>query len=209
MNVLAQKKYAPATDRNREPILEVLRDYLPDYGTILEIASGSGQHAVYFTQHLANHYWQPSDPDKNSRDSISAWWWEVQLNNILPPLDITTQADIWPVENIKIPLPVSSIVCINMTHISPWESTIGLMKGAKRILPEGGILYLYGPYKVDGKHTAPSNELFDIDLRNRNPKWGIRNLDDITALARQYNLNFVNSVQMPANNLSVIFRKDT
>lgn len=208
MNMLAQKKHAPATDRNREPILAVLKDCLPDHGTILEIASGSGQHTIYFINHMPGHYWQPSDPDEESRNSISAWWWDVQLNNILPPLNINTQDDVWPIETVKIPLPVSAIVCINMTHISPWQSTIGLMKGAARILPTDGILYLYGPYKIDGKHTAPSNELFDINLRSKNPKWGVRDLNDMKNLALEHGLSFVKTVDMPANNLSVIFKKD-
>lgn len=207
MNMLAQKKHAPAALRNREPILDVLQDCLPDHGTILEIASGSGQHATYFIQHLPNHYWQPSDPDPKSRDSISAWWWDVQLNNILPPLNIDAQEDIWPVERTDLPLPIAAIVCINMVHISPWESTVGLMKGAARILPKDGILYLYGPYKVEGQHTAPSNELFDISLRDQNPDWGIRDLSEIKSLAQEHGLTFVKTVDMPANNMSVIFRK--
>lgn len=208
MNTLVQKKYAPATDRNREPILAALKDCLPDFGTILEIASGSGQHAIHFVEHLPNHYWQPSDPDQKSRNSISAWWWEVQLNNILPPLDINTQDDVWSVENITLPLPISSMVCINMIHISPWESTVGLMKGAGRILSKDGILYLYGPYKIDGKHTATSNELFDVSLRSQNSEWGIRELGDVKELAMEHGLTFVKTVEMPANNLSVIFKKD-
>ncbi len=207
MNMSVQKKYAPATLRNREPILAVLKDCLPPHGTILEIASGSGQHASYFIEHLPGNYWQPSDPDSKSRDSISAWWWEVQLNNILPPLDINTLEAVWPVETVDLPQPVTSIVCINMIHISPWESTVGLMEGAARILPKDGILYLYGPYKKDGIHTAPSNELFDIKLRDQNPDWGIRNLNDVKELAQENGLTFVKTIEMPANNLSVTFKK--
>jgi len=208
MNMIAQKKHAPSTGRNKKPILAVLKDCLPDHGTILEIASGSGQHAIYFIEHMPNHYWQPSDPDIKSRDSISAWWWQVQLNNILPPLDINAQDDVWAIDNFTPPLPITSIVCINMIHISPWESTIGLMMGAARTLSTDGILYLYGPYKIDGKHTAPSNELFDISLRSRNPEWGVQDLNDVIKLAGEHGLRFVKSVDMPANNLSVIFKKD-
>lgn len=207
MSVTSFKKNAPATQRNKEPIIKVLKECLPDHGTILEVASGTGQHTIYFIEHLPNHYWQPSDPDEANRKSISAWWWDVQLNNILPPLDLNTQDEHWSVEKIDLPLPVSSIVCINMIHIAPWEATIGLMQGAARILPKEGILYLYGPYKVDGKHTAPSNELFDISLRSQNSKWGIRNLTTVTDLAQKNGLEFVKTVDMPANNLSVIFRK--
>jgi len=207
MNKRVQKKYAPATERNRAPILAVLKENLPDHGTILEIASGCGQHALYFIENMPNHYWQPSDPDEESRNSISAWWWDTQLNNILPPMNIDARDDIWPVENIEMPLPITAIVCINMIHISPWEAAIGLMKGAARILPEGGFLYLYGPYKIEGRHTAPSNALFDSDLRSRKAEWGIRDLGDITNIAKENGLNLVKTVPMPANNLSVIFKK--
>ncbi|VAX06212.1 SAM-dependent methyltransferases [hydrothermal vent metagenome] len=207
MNMPVQKKHAPATLRNREPILAVLKDCLPPHGTILEIASGSGQHASYFIEYLPGNYWQPSDPDSKSRDSISAWWWEVQLNNILPPLDINTRDAVWAIETIKLPQPVTSFVCINMIHISPWESTVGLMDGAARILPKDGILYLYGPYKRDHLHTAPSNELFDIKLRDQNPDWGIRDLNDVKELAQEKGLEFVKTIEMPANNLSIIFKK--
>jgi len=208
MNMSVQKKYAPATLRNRAPILAALQDCLPKHGTILEIASGSGEHATYFIKHLPNEYWQPSDPDGKNRDSISAWWWEVQLNNILPPMDINTQDDVWTIENIAPPGPVTAIVCINMVHISPWEASIGLMKGAARILPKEGVLYLYGPYKVDNQHTAPTNEQFDITLRNQNPEWGIRNLNDLQSLAVEHGLRFIKTIAMPANNMSVIFKKD-
>ncbi len=208
MNRLVQKKYAPATERNKKHILAVLKEHLPDFGTILEIASGTGQHATYFIENLPNHYWQPSDPDGQNRDSISAWWWEVQLNNILPPLNIDTQEEVWPVENIDLPLPISAMVCINMLHISPWNSTIGLMKGAGRLLPTDGIFYLYGPYRVAGVPTAPSNELFDIKLRDQNPEWGLRNLENVITLAKDEGLSLVKTIDMPSNNLSVILKKD-
>lgn len=208
MSDLTQKKFAPATSRNRDPILAVLKDCLPDHGTILEIASGSGQHAAYFIQHMPNHYWQPSDPDEANRNSISAWWWKKQFHNVLPPLDITTDDDPWAVETVKLPLPVQAMVCINMVHIAPWEATVGLMKGAARILPSGGILYLYGPYKVKDHPLAPSNEQFDLSLKSRNPDWGIRDLEKVTALATDHNLSWVKTVTMPANNLSVIFKKE-
>ncbi|PHZ85688.1 DUF938 domain-containing protein [Paremcibacter congregatus] len=204
----AHKKHAPATARNQAPILDVLKECLPDHGTILEIASGTGQHAPYFIAQLPGHYWQPSDPDKDNRNSISAWWWEKQFKNILPPLNISTDDDPWSVESQDLPLAITAIVCINMVHISPWTSTIGLFKGAARILPPKGILYLYGPYKIDGVHTAPSNELFDISLRDRNPEWGIRDLTEVQKLARDHGFSCVKTVDMPANNLSVIFKKD-
>lgn len=207
MSIKSHRKHAPSIERNKDPILAVLKTYLPDHGTVLEIASGSGQHAIHFIKHLPNHYWQPSDPDRESRNSIRDWWWKVQLNNILPPMNIRTDDDIWAVEQEQLPLPVSAIVCINMIHIAPWEASIGLMKGAERILPAGGILYLYGPYKIDGKHTAPSNELFDVSLHSRNPKWGVRDLADVKKLAQNHSLEFVETVKMPANNLSVIFKK--
>jgi len=202
------KKIAPAVARNRDPILKVLKECMPPEGTILEIASGSGEHAQYFTEALAPCCWLPSDPDQSSLDSIRAWWWDKQLNNILPAVKIDSRDALWEVEKNPPTPAIEAMVCINMIHISPWDATIGLMKGANRILPPGGILYLYGPYKVDGSHTAPSNEAFDQNLKSRNPDWGIKNLEDVQECATQNGLTFLKTVEMPANNLSVIFRKD-
>ncbi|MDJ0734562.1 MAG: DUF938 domain-containing protein [Nostocaceae cyanobacterium] len=203
------RQYAPATQRNREPILEILQQVLPPHGTILEIASGSGEHAVFFAPRLHPRKWQPSDPNPLARDSIAAWIEHSPANNLYPPLDIDARTEVWAVENSTLTNtpPITAIVTINMIHISPWSSCLGLMAGANRILPERGILYLYGPYKQSGKHTASSNEAFDQSLRSQNPEWGVRNLEDVVAAASSQNLKLLNTYQMPANNLSVVFEK--
>ncbi len=199
------RRYAPATERNREPILEVLLRVLPMEGNILEIASGTGEHSVFFASRLAHRQWYPSEPESELRDSIIAWQSQYKNDNLYPPLNINAAAEYWGVEDKDIN--INAIVNINMIHISPWETCLGLMAGAKRILPVGGILYLYGPYKQDGKHTAPSNEAFDHYLRSRNPQWGVRNLEDVISLAQDHSLVLQEIVKMPANNLSVVFKK--
>ncbi len=203
------RQHAPATQRNREPILEILQQVLPPQGTILEIASGTGEHAIFFAPRLHQRKWQPSDPNPQARDSITAWMEHSPTDNLYPPLDIDASTEIWTVENSTLVdiSPITAIVNINMIHISPWSSCLGLMAGAKRILPKNGILYLYGPYKQDGKHTASSNAAFDESLRSQNPEWGVRNLEDVVAAASAKNLELLNTHQMPANNLSVVFQK--
>lgn len=205
------RQHAPATARNREPILGVLQRVLPPTGTVLEVASGSGEHAIFFAPRLKPRIWQPSDRDPVLRASIEAWQSEWPASNLLPPLDLDARALLWSVESeegdrLLTPEPITAIVCINMIHISPWDACVGLMTGAGRILPTGGILYLYGPYKQNGEHTAPSNEFFDESLRSQNPEWGVRNLEDVIALANTHQLTLLETVEMPANNLSVIFR---
>jgi hypothetical protein len=202
-----QRKFAPATQRNREPILELLLQILPQHGTILEIASGTGEHATFFSYHLAPRQWLPSDPNPELRASISAWTEFFPCEAMQPPLDLDASSPIWPVEKEIIPQPpISAIVNINMIHISPWSSCLGLMAGAGRILPPGGILYLYGPYKQNGEHTAPSNADFDESLQAQNPDWGVRNLEDVIAAAAVKNLTLQETHVMPANNLSLIFK---
>lgn len=201
--VPAHARTAPATARNRDPILTVLRRILPAKGTVLEIASGTGEHAVHFAQALPDLTWQPSDPDETARKSISAHRERANLSNLMPPIELDASKDTWPLAR------VDAIVAINMIHIAPWAATEGLMAGAERLLLPGGILYLYGPYKENGQHTAPSNALFDADLTARNPAWGIRNLDEVRSLASQHKFDFVERASMPANNLSVVFRKRT
>ena len=193
--------YRPHVARNRDPILAVLSRVLPARGLVLEVASGSGEHAAYFAQALPSLSWQPTDPDPEALASIAAHRAAVDAPNLLPPLQLDVTAERWPLER------TDAIICNNMIHISPWAACEGLIAGAARILPPGGILYLYGPYKIDGRHTAPSNEEFDLSLRSRNPQWGIRDLADVTALAERHNFTLAESVQMPANNLSVIFRR--
>ncbi|MBE9058976.1 class I SAM-dependent methyltransferase [Sphaerospermopsis sp. LEGE 08334] len=204
-----QKQFAPATQRNREPILEVLQQILPPSGTILEIASGTGEHAVFFAPPLAPRKWLPSDPNPLLRDSITAWIAECKSDNLYPPLDIDAQLPVWTVEKETFTdSPIVAIVNINMIHISPWSACLGLMSGAGRILPPGGILYLYGPYKQNGQHTAPSNAAFDESLRSQNPVWGVRNLEDVVAAAKAENMTLQKIYQMPANNLSVVFKRN-
>ncbi|MBC8445360.1 MAG: DUF938 domain-containing protein [Rhodospirillaceae bacterium] len=195
------KEHAPATLRNRDPILDVLKRVLPDNGLVLEVASGSGEHAAYFAPRLGGLTWQPSAREPESRASIGSWAEETQADNLLAPVELDVLVEPWPV------LGADAVVCINMIHISPWPVTRALMAGAGRTLGAGGILYLYGPYRIDGAHTAPSNQAFDESLKSRDPEWGVRDLADVKAEAAANGLDFVETVQMPANNLSVIFRK--
>ena len=199
------KRYAPATQRNREPILKVLEKILPSKGNILEIASGTGEHAVFFASRFPDCQWYPSDRDRESRASIIAWSKECPTNNLHSPLDIDASNDDWSLETALIA--IDAIVNINMIHISPYSACLGLMAGAGRILSSGGILYLYGPYKRKGQHTSLSNEAFDKSLRDRDPQWGVRNLEDVIAVAETNNLVLKGVIAMPANNLSVIFTK--
>ncbi|AFY47943.1 Protein of unknown function (DUF938) [Nostoc sp. PCC 7524] len=203
------RKYAPATQRNREPILEVLLQVLPENGTILEVASGTGEHAVFFAPRLSPRQWLPTDPNPELRASIAAWAEEFPCDHLYPPLELDASQPVWPLEEDTgcNHSPIVAIVNINMIHISPWSACLGLMAGAGRILPPGGILYLYGPFKQGGEHTAPSNAAFDESLRAQNPQWGVRNLEDVVAAASQQNLSLQTTYQMPANNLSVVFKR--
>ncbi len=195
------RRHAPATQRNRESILEVLRTVLPPSGVVLEVASGTGEHAVFFARHLSGLVWQPSDPSEEARSSIAAWAAEEGLNNVRPPLDIAAEAGDWPIDH------ADALVCINMIHISPWEATLGLLQGAGRIVPPGALLYLYGPFIRPGQPLAPSNRAFDRDLRASDPRWGLRDLDEVTACAVEHGFVRERVIEMPANNLSPVFRK--
>jgi SAM-dependent methyltransferase len=193
---------SPATARNRDPILDVLRPRLPAHGLVLEIASGAGEHAVHLARAFPGLEWQPTDPDPVALDSIGAWRKAAGLDNLRAALILdASNPEAWPVDR------ADAIVCINMVHISPWSATQGLMTGAGRILPRGGLLYLYGPYREAGVPAAASNETFDADLRRRNPAWGLRDLDEVTALAAAHGLDLVDRIAMPANNLSLIFAR--
>ncbi|NJK49629.1 DUF938 domain-containing protein [Candidatus Gracilibacteria bacterium] len=200
------RQYAPATLRNREPILEVLLRVLPSDGNILEIASGTGEHAIFFAPHLSPRQWIPSDCNPVLLTSIQAWREYSPVDNLHPPLAINVQDEVWSIEAKD--LSIAAIANINMIHISPWSACLGLMAGANRLLPSGGILYLYGPFKRGGKHTAPSNLAFDESLRAQNPEWGVRNLEDVIEVANNQGLNLLEIVQMPANNLSVVFQRE-
>jgi len=193
--------YYPHVARNRAAILDVLRRVLPQRGLVLEIASGSGEHAAYFAKELPALAWQPTDADPQALASIAAHGTAGGAANLLAPLHLDVTAEHWPVER------ADAAMCNNMIHIAPWKVSEGLLAGAQRTLPAGGVLYLYGPYKVDGRHTAPSNQEFDASLRARNPAWGIRDLADVVDLAKRHDFALAETVPMPANNLSVIFRR--
>jgi len=195
------RRSSPSALRNREPILEILRAALPATGTVLEIASGSGDHVLHFAAALPGLTWQPSDPSAEARASIAAWIAEMNPANIQPPLDIDAMAETWPVTL------ADAVIAINMVHISPWAATLGLLRHAARLLPIGGPLLLYGPYRRAGEVTAPSNEAFDADLRARNAAWGLRDLGEVTREAGAVGLRLARVVAMPANNLSVLFER--
>lgn len=192
---------APAAARNYEPILHVLRDYLPRLARVLEIASGTGEHAVWFSGAFPELTWQPTDRDPEALRSIAAWRDSAGRPNLLPPLPLDAAADIWPVTQ------ADAVVAINMIHIAPWAATQGLIMGAARVLTPGGLLYLYGPFREGGVHTGAGNAAFDSDLRARDPFWGIRDLDEIAALASRHGFMAPERIAMPANNLSVVFRR--
>jgi len=213
---LDARQYAPATQRNREFILEVLLKVLPPTGTVLEVSSGTGEHAVFFAPRLYPRQWIPSDPNPVARASIAAWREHSPTDNLYPPIALDACNSVWEIEQDEPPEslqdidlkrdPIVAIVNINIIHIAPWAACLGLMAGAGRILPPGGILYLYGPFKQGGRHTAPSNAAFDESLQAQNPEWGVRELDEVVAVAQEQRLSLVNTYAMPANNLSVIFQ---
>jgi SAM-dependent methyltransferase len=194
--------YRPHVPRNRDPILDVLRRLLPAQGLVVEIASGSGEHALHFAKGLPALTWQPTDPNAAALASIGAHRADAGPSNLLAPLRLDVMAEPWPVER------ADAVVCINMIHISPWAASEALFAGAARVLQPDGIVYLYGPYRIDGRHTAPSNEAFDAQLRAQNAAWGVRDLADVAALAKRGGFALVETVAMPANNLSVVFRRE-
>jgi hypothetical protein len=195
------KRHAPATNRNRQPILDVLRPRLPDDGLVLEVASGSGEHVAHFAAALPHLVFQPSDPNDAARASIDDWALTSGLANIRPAMALDAEAEAWPIER------AAAVLCSNMIHIAPWQATVGLIAGAARVLPADGPLYLYGPYRRAGRHTAPSNDAFDRDLRERNPAWGVRDLEAVTELAAAHGFEAPEVIDMPANNLSLVFRR--
>jgi Protein of unknown function (DUF938) len=193
----AARKHAPATLRNREAIAAVLAEVLPETGLVLEVASGSGEHCAFFAERFPGLHWQPSDPEPSALTSIASWC--AGLGNVAAPLDASA-AD-WPVER------ADALLCINMVHISPWEATLGLLDGAVRVLPTGAPLILYGPYRRAEVEIAPSNEAFDASLRARDPRWGLRDVADVSAAASARGLAFERVVEMPANNIVLIYRR--
>jgi len=191
---------SPAAARNRDAILGVLREMMGESRRVLELASGSGEHAVHFASGLPHLCWQPTDASARALASIVAWREEASLPNLQAPLALDV-LDPWP------EVTFDALVAINLVHISPWRVTTELMRQAGRRLPPGGVLYLYGPYKREGRHTAPSNEGFDIQLRSRNPLWGVRDLGAVIEEANRNGLTLDKVIEMPANNLSVVFRR--
>lgn len=198
----AERRHAPATLRNREPILAILREVLPPSGQVLEVASGSGEHALFFAGQLPGIVWQPSDPDPSALASIAAWQAGEGLANLLSPIELDAASpDSWG------SVQVDALVCINMVHISPWEATLGLLAGAGRVLAAGAPLVLYGPYRREGRELAPSNAAFDEDLKRRDPRWGLRLLEDVVHEAERAGFVCERVDEMPANNLTVVLRK--
>ncbi|MFZ2998102.1 DUF938 domain-containing protein [Sphingobium sp.] len=197
---IAGKRHAPATLRNRDAILAILRDELPASGLVLEVASGSGEHAVHFAAALPALDWQPTDPDPAALASIEAWRAEVDLPNLRSAL-LLDAGQSWPMQQ------ASAILCINMVHISPWEATLGLLARAGAALPLGGLLYLYGPFVRAGVDTAPSNQMFDASLKARDARWGLRSVEAVEAAAVAHGLILDRLIDMPAHNLSLLLRR--
>ena len=196
------RRYAPAAARNRHPILDVLQRHLPACGLVLEVASGTGEHITHFARASGpDLIFQPSDPDSGARASIDAWAATLGLRNIRRAIALEAASEGWPIQSADV------VLCINMIHIAPWVVTIGLMCGAAGVLPLGGVLYLYGPFRRDGRHTAPSNAAFDRDLRTQDPAWGVRDLEAVVALAEAHGFAPPLIEEMPANNLSLIFQR--
>lgn len=195
------KREAPAAARNRQPILDVLQPRLPKEGLVLEIASGTGEHVVHYAAARPALTFQPSDPDAGARASVDDWVRTLGLANVRPALEVDVTRSAWPVER------ADAVLCCNMIHIAPWEAAVGLIAGASRLLPPGGLLFLYGPYRRGGRHTAPSNEAFDSDLKRRNPAWGVRDLESVIERADAQGFSAPDIIEMPANNLSLLFNR--
>ena len=200
------RQYSPSAARNREPILEVLTRVLPEKGIVLEIGSGTGEHAVCFAKALPGLVWLPSDPDAAARASIEAWITTEGLANIRAPVALDVRGRIWGVEEDA---PFDAMISLNMVHIAPWDAALGLLAGAGRLLGPDGVLVLYGPFMLTGIHTAASNATFDVDLKRQDPRWGVRDVDDLVGEAAPYGLELREVVKMPANNLSLVFVKAT
>jgi SAM-dependent methyltransferase len=196
------RHFSPSAARNSGPIREVLERVLPRSGTALEIGSGTGEHVVCFAKALPGLLWQPSDPDPASRASIAAWIAAEGIANVRAPVAIDVRKAAWGVEDAA---PFTAIISLNMIHIAPWQAALGLLAGAGRMLRPDGILYLYGPFMRSGAHTAPSNAAFDADLKRRDPGWGVHDIDDLVREAAPHGLELREVIEMPANNLSLVF----
>ncbi|HVQ10654.1 MAG TPA: DUF938 domain-containing protein [Methyloceanibacter sp.] len=198
------RHFSPSAARNSGPIQEVLERVLPKSGIALEIGSGTGEHVICFSKALPGLLWQPSDPDPAARASIAAWIAAEGLANVRAPVAIDTRHALWGVEDDA---PFAAMISLNMIHIAPWESALGLLAGAGRLLRPDGRLYLYGPFMRGGAHTAPSNAAFDADLKRRDPRWGVRDIDDLIREAAPHGLDLREIIDMPANNLSLVLVK--
>lgn len=196
-----QRRFAPATARNRDPILDVLRRVLPTSGRVLEIASGTGEHVVHFARSLPGLEWQPTDADPSALASIEAWREREALANVRPAVALDVSDDPWP----DLGEPFAAAFTANLIHIAPWSCCLGLLRGVGRHVRPGGVLVMYGPYRIDGRHTAPSNERFDADLRARDPSWGVRDLEAVIERADAAELEFRERIAMPANNFTLVF----
>ena len=195
--------FTGSVERNKDPILNLLKRVLPHTGLILEIGSGTGQHVAHFAKALPELTWQPSDPDDGFRDSIRLWTKFESLDNVRAPIDLEVCRLPWPVTR------ADAVLCVNMIHVAPWAATQALFSGAKCVLERGGLLVLYGPYLRFGRHTAPSNEAFDAQLRATDPSWGLRNLEKVVEIADQAGFRLAEVVEMPANNFGVVLLSDT
>ena len=195
------RRSAPAALRNREPIAEVLRDWLPEKGVVLEVASGTGEHSALFAEQFPNLEWQPSDLSPDALSSILAWAAIAALPNLRPPIEVDASRPDWPIRS------ADAVLNINMVHISPWSAALGLLNGAARLLTTGAPLILYGPWITDKWPTAPSNLAFDADLKRRNPDWGLRKVEAFVREAFKRGFEFADQRQMPANNLMLLFRR--
>ena len=200
----AARQFSPSAARNCGPIREVLTRVLPKKGIALEIGSGTGEHVICFAKALPGLVWLPSDPDSASRASIKAWSATEGLANVRAPVAIDVRGGVWGVEDDA---PFDAMISLNMVHITPWESALGLLAGAGRLLRPDGILFLYGPFMLGGTHTAASNAAFDADLKRRDPRWGVRDVDELVGEAAPHGLELREIVEMPVNNLSLVFVK--
>ena len=199
-----QRLFSPSAARNRDPILDALQSILPPQGSMLEIASGTGEHVVHFARGLPGWRFQPTEFDEASRQSVRAWIAHEGLANIAAPVTLDASAGVWPVESAG---PVDAVLSLNMIHIAPWAAAQGLFRGAGRVLKPGGLLLLYGPFQEDGVHNAPSNAAFDESLRARDPDWGVRDIRDLQSLAKENGLTLRQRQAMPANNQILTFVK--
>ncbi|MFC4346777.1 DUF938 domain-containing protein [Kordiimonas lipolytica] len=197
--------HAPATARNRDVILDVLKAHLPETGSLLEIAAGTGEHAAHIAPQFPNLHWQPTDIDPRHLDSIDAWREHVGRGNILRARHFNLLEGDWPIDHL--PEPLIAVMAANLIHISPWEVSEALVSGAGQVLDTGGTLYLYGPYKREGAHTSESNEAFDTSLKERDPSWGVRDMEAVVELARDAGFGAPDIIPMPANNFSLVFKK--